>query len=123
MLWFCWLMVGAFGSYIIMLILGFIFSRKIQKQKNLEGAEDIILYDDVVLLIYAQKGDQVKTVWDISKWEEENLISVQIIYDDIIIGMMPEDVREAFNAETESFAIVPHASVWQQGGNFGWCME
>lgn len=117
--WFCWLMVGAFGSYIIMLILSFIFSRKIQKQKDLEGAEDIILYDDVVLLIYAQKGDQVKIVWDISKWEEENLISVQITYDD----MMPEDVREAFNAETEFFAIVPHASVWQQGGNFGWCME
>ena len=87
--------------------------------------EDIILYDDVILLIYAQKGNQVEMIWDVSKQQEGNLISVQITYDDAVINMMPEDAREAFkeDAETGSFAIVPHAHVWQQGGTFGWYME
>lgn len=105
-----------------MLILGFIFSRRLQKQEDQEDAENIVLYNDVNLLIFAQKGDQVEMIWDISKWQETNVISVQVTYNDAIINMLPEDVREMFkeSAETASFAIVPNAHVWQQGGTFGW---
>lgn len=120
--WFCWVMVGAFGTYIIFLFLGFLFSRKNQQQE--EEDVDMILYEDVQLFVFAHKGKQVQLVWDFSQYTQKNVVAVQVTYDEVVINMMPEEMREGFRSDEEwSLAILPHATVWKQGEVFGWFME
>lgn len=120
--WFCWMIIGAFGAYIFFLFLGFLFSRKIQKQEE-EDENDIILYEDVQLFIFAHRGEQVQLVWDFSQYAQKNIVAVQVTYDDVVINMMPEEMREEFRSDEEwSWAVLPHTTVWRQGEVFGWFM-
>lgn len=120
--WFCWIIIGAFGTHIFFLFLGFLL-RKNQQQKE-EDEDSIILYEDVQLFIFARKGEQPQLVWDFSQYAQKNVVAVQVTYDEAVINMMPEDLREGFRSDEDwSWAILPHATVWRQGEVFGWLME
>lgn len=118
--WFCWMILGALSNYIIMVILS-VLIRFNQEQKD---DNDMILYTDVWFFIFAQKGDQVQIIWDISQYEEKNIIAAQITYDEQVINMLPKEMRESFRSDGEcSCAVLPQATIWRQGDTFGWFME
>lgn len=121
--WFCWMILGALCNYIVMVVLS-VLIRFNQKQKDEEEDNDMILYTDVYFFIFAQKGDQIQIIWDISQYEEKNIIAVQVTYDEQVINMLPEEMREGFRSDGEcSCAVLPQATIWRQGDTFGWFME
>ena len=118
--WFCWLIVGFFVGISSLLLLCFWASRKMQQFQQEEENEDIIVYGDADLLIYAEMGDQLQMTWDISQYETNRRIMCHVVGDKETFKMLPLEAQRAIQENPCNWTLIPHVTVWQQGGNFNW---
>lgn len=91
-------------------------------QKKMENESQI--YENVNLILWIEWGNKMEITWDLSQWEEKEIMVCHVVYCDREMRAMGfangEMLKEILEAQGPSVIMTEGVTVYQWGGNFIW---